>query len=575
MSAWLRIARLVLGVLLIVVGVALVGAPFASLTVLLIGTVTGLLLLGIAELFDSDAARWQRASGLIWIAGAVAVLVWPGLTIAVLAIIVGISLVVAGVARIASGLRATTDARVAAILLGGASIVCGALALSWPDITVFVVAVVFGVRVALAGVVLAWSAVRGRYRVDEPGRSHPWWRTIGSIAALVVALALAGVSVTLHEASPTPDAFYEEPSDLDEVPDASGVLLRSDRFDRALPEGAMAWRILYTTTRDEGRPAVASALVIAPETRPSGRRPVVAWAHGTTGFAEGCAPSVLDDPFKAGATPALEEVIERGWVMVAPDYVGLGTEGPHPYLIGQGEGRSVLDAVVAARQLDELSLGGAVVWGHSQGGHAALWSGVLATEDYAPDADVVGVVAMAPASNLPGLVGNLDMVPGGPIFTSFVLSAYSEVYDDVEFREYIRPVAQVQMREIAQRCLAEPGALVSVVDSVLFGDTVFAKDPTTGPLGERLTENIPSGDIEVPVLVAQGEADPLVLPEAQQEYVDARCDEGYAVDYRTYPDEDHLSVVADDSDLIDDLLAWTQSRFDRVPVSESDDYCAG
>lgn len=71
-------------------------------------------------------------------------------------------------------------------------------------------------------------------------------------------------------------------------------------------------------------------------------------------------------------------------MIVATDYVGLGTAGPHPYLIGQGEARSLLDSVRAARQMPGLSLEPeTVIWGHSQGGHAALWAGTLAPT-YAP-----------------------------------------------------------------------------------------------------------------------------------------------------------------------------------------------
>ena len=37
------------------------------------------------------------------------------------------------------------------------------------------------------------------------------------------------------------------------------------------------------------------------------------------------------------------------------DYQGLGTPGPHPYLIGTAEGRSVVDIVAAGRELYPLS----------------------------------------------------------------------------------------------------------------------------------------------------------------------------------------------------------------------------
>jgi pimeloyl-ACP methyl ester carboxylesterase len=105
-------------------------------------------------------------------------------------------------------------------------------------------------------------------------------------------------------------------------------------------------------------------------------------------------------------------------VVSVRDYVGLGVDAPHPYLIGQPEGRSVLDAVRAAHQLDGVELEDrTVVWGHSQGGHAALWAGALAPT-YAPDVNVIGVAALAPASDLLGLVDNLATITGGTIFAA-------------------------------------------------------------------------------------------------------------------------------------------------------------
>jgi hypothetical protein len=83
----------------------------------------------------------------------------------------------------------------------------------------------------------------------------------------------------------------------------------------------------------------------------------------------------------------------------------------------------------------------------------------------------------------------------------------------------------------ASRCLSEPGTLVSVVSSLLFDKSVLNKDPATGPLGARLEENTPTGPIDVPLLVAQGEIDNLILPTMQAEYVQQRCDRGGDVDY--------------------------------------------
>ena len=95
------------------------------------------------------------------------------------------------------------------------------------------------------------------------------------------------------------------------------------------PVGMQAWRVRYWTTSDRGAPIRVTGMVIAPRgSRPAAARPVLAWAHGTWGVVERCAPS-LNRPFFTG-TPGLNEALRRGYTVVAPDYPGLGSPMPHP-----------------------------------------------------------------------------------------------------------------------------------------------------------------------------------------------------------------------------------------------------
>lgn len=129
------------------------------------------------------------------------------------------------------------------------------------------------------------------------------------------------------------------------------------------------------------------------------------------------------------------------------------------------------------------------------------------------------------------------------------------------------PTAQVQLHEMAARCLAEPEVFVSIVSSLLFDKSFWATDPTTGPLGARLQQNIPSGPIPAPLFLGQGETDPLVLPSAQKQYVQQRCASGGGpVLYKTYAGRDHVGVVQPDSPLIPDLIQWTQDRLAGKPA---------
>jgi len=383
------------------------------------------------------------------------------------------------------------------------------------------------------------------------------------VLALATALVIAFVGVRLSTTA-IPDAFYTPPAD---VPAEPGVLLRAEPFTRSVPVGAHAWRILYTTTGLGGAPAVASGLVVEPDG--PGPHPVIGWTHGTTGVATGCAPSLLPEPFVSGAMPDLHEALAAGWAVVATDYVGLGTAGDHEYVVGEPAARAELDALRAAHAIDGIALADeTVLWGHSQGGHAALWTAGLAAE-YAPELDLLGVAAMAPAANLPALLASFSGASMSLLFGAFVLSGYAAAYPDVTVAEYVEPSARIVVDEVARRCLVDPATLVSAVQVAFSGGPVWSADPATGPLAARADENVPRLPIAFPVLLAQGLADPLIAPAAQQAYVDERCASGQAIDYRTYPGRDHMGVVTGDSPLLPELMAWTKDRFAGVPGASS------
>ena len=561
---------LLFGALCALFGAVVIFRPFTSLAALIVLVSIGMIATGVASFGNARAGEWlPRLAGAAWIALGVAVVAWPELSTRGLALSVGVALIVAGVIDVAQGLRGTTDERIAAAIGGAASATFGVLALAWPDVTLLVVAIVFGARMVVFGLRLAWTAFRDRDGVDRaadvaPGRVRRVGHILVAIVALVAAIGLGSLSANLRDGQPVVDAFYTAP---DDGADHAGVLLRSEPYTRDIPDDARAWRILYTTTRDDGDPALASGIVVIPAQPGIEPIPVIAWAHGTTGIARPCAPSILDSGIGAGAFYAMDAVIDQGWALVATDYIGLGTEGPHPYLIGQGEGRSVLDAVRAARQLDDESLANqTVVWGHSQGGHAALWTGQIAPS-YAPDVPLAGVAALAPASDLLGLVDSLSTMTGGSIFATYVLSAYIDAYPDINIHDYVRPTAQTAFTAIAGRCLAEPSVFASIITSITTGMSMFTTtDLASGAIHPRLQQNSPTGPIEAPLLIAQGASDSLIAPDVQRAYVDGLCASGQQVDYRVYPGRNHVPLVEPDSTLIPDLIEWTIARFAGDPA---------
>lgn len=388
-------------------------------------------------------------------------------------------------------------------------------------------------------------------------------RLVGLAIKLMVLLLIVTAVAWIATRPATPDAFYNHALPQDA---ALGTLLKSEPFTNAVPSGAKGWRILYVTTRG-GKRALASAIVVLPEGS-GAARPVIAWAHGTTGIVDGCAPSVLDKPFDN--VPDVNAIVREGWAYVGTDYSGLGTGGGHAYLVGADAARAVLDSVRAARQLKDTNLADrVVVWGHSQGGNSALWTGMRAIE-FAPELELIGVAALAPASDLKGLVQASKSSMFGKIVSSYVITAYAQAYQDVKVDDYIGPGPRVIAGDMAKRCVAGYQTLFSVLETYLLpAEGIFRKDPTSGPLGTRLGENTPTDIVPSPLLIAQGEIDDLVLPEVQKRFVSARCSAGQRIDFRTYPGRDHVSVVAPDSPLVPELILWTRERFEGKPAKNS------
>jgi acetyl esterase/lipase len=385
-------------------------------------------------------------------------------------------------------------------------------------------------------------------------------RTIVRWTLFLAVIAAAGIIALWTASRPAqPDAFYDPPA---QKPGEPGALLRSEPYTKDLPAGARGWRILYTTKRGNS-PAVASAVVVTSTQTTAAARPVIAWAHGTTGIVPGCAPSVTA-PF--ANVPAMDKLIAENWVYVATDYAGLGTSGGHAYLVGEDAARAVLDAIRAARRLEGLTLDNrAVVWGHSQGGNAALWTGIRA-DDYAPDVSIAGVAALAPASDLPSLLKASQGTMFGKIVSSYLIHAYAAAYPDVGITVYVSARMRPFVSDIAARCSGGWPTMVSAMETKLLPSTgIFTRDPASGPLGDRLRQNTPATGIVAPVLIAQGGEDDLMPASLQYRYVAARCAAGQPIDYRLYRGRDHVSLVTNHPALDGDLIAWTRDRFAGAP----------
>src|SRR5215210_582911 len=220
----------------------------------------------------------------------------------------------------------------------------------------------------------------------------------GMIAPLACALLLVGtvVACSLPAAAVADD--HPKP----------GTVVSSEPMALAANLDAVATgkRITYASTDPSGNPIVVSGVVLSPrrhilQLHPQNAGKIVAWAHGTMGLADQCAPSRtdhLDLPGFDDYSATVASYLSEGWTVTATDYPGLGTPGLHPYVVGNSEGRSVIDSVRAARKLGPDLSDRWVVSGHSQGGQAAIFASELA-DSYGKGLHLRGTIALAPASN--------------------------------------------------------------------------------------------------------------------------------------------------------------------------------
>jgi Secretory lipase len=372
-----------------------------------------------------------------------------------------------------------------------------------------------------------------------------------SLLAVVAAACGQGTAV-----GPAPVVdFYGIPSPLAEG--TPGEIIRTERV--AAPRGAVAWRVLYHSRSVQGDDIAVSGLVVAPDkTPPPGGFPVIAYAHGTTGIADRCAPSKEAVPLGSEKAPVvslpLPSFWTSGYVVAATDYEGLGTPGRHPYLVGVSEGRGVLDSVRAARAIaDAHASGPPLALGISQGGHAALFAAELAAS-YAPDVRLAGVVALAPASELVDAVGVAAADPSLGGFAVAVGAGLAAAYPEARLEDVFTPAALAKLDVVDRVCMQD----VFTAYREPIEDIVRLDALTQAPWPRLLEENSPGRTaVGMPVFVGQGTADTIVAPKLTDALVARMCGLGDSVSYRRYADTGHGAVM---ESARDDVTTWLTAR---------------
>jgi len=326
---------------------------------------------------------------------------------------------------------------------------------------------------------------------------------------------------------------------------------------------ARAWRIRYRSTTATGRPAVVSGMVLVPAAPSPGTRPLVAYAPGTQGWGDQCAPSRMIPAGSFGELAAVNGLLARGWAVVVTDYPGLGTPGPHRYNVGIAEGLAVLDALRAAVRLPPAGLdpsAPAAVAGYSQGGGAAGWAAQLQPV-YAPSLPLVGVAAGGTPADLRAVATQIN----GSFWFAFLAGTaigFDAAYPFLDLDRYLTAEGEAAARELSRLCLAD--GLLRFAGRRIEDYTVGGINPMDRPAWRLVLRLNDLGAVPpaVPLLQFHGRADQIIPWEVEEALHRRWCALGVTTQLNGY-DGDHVQAAFLAQA---DVVRWLEDRFAGRPA---------
>ena len=423
------------------------------------------------------------------------------------------------------------------------------------------------------------------------------------IAALLGAAALGLGPATQVAARPGVylPRFYVNTATLSPQGQPLGKVLASEPAVSTVP-GSKAWRIAYVSSDGADRRTVVTAVIAVPTApAPAGGRRLVAWAHGTTGTARRCGPSQLPEPaqplnqvllpsgtsFNDFGLPAMDALINKGYVIVATDYQGLGGPGDHQYAQTVSNGRDVINALRAARDFKPAQAGErAIVYGWSQGGGATIGAAgqkaYATSKDGVAPIDILGFVAMAPQDigiQMPGgitteaeaskLIEALNNQFSNNVFnfTHLVMMYWGLAAAEPKLKlgDLLTPQATGQIDALMQRkCIHELSASFSYSYGNTYKQMLKATPSNALAWVKALQNQSPGLKPMAPVVIYWGNQDDVVPPVMHKLYVEAACKQGAVISRNELPGNNtHFSTPAASEPF---YLQWMDDRFNGKPL---------
>jgi len=354
-----------------------------------------------------------------------------------------------------------------------------------------------------------------------------------------------------------------------------------------LPKHGTKSRLVRYQTQDRGKLVDATTTVTYPDVSEAKTFPIMLLLHGTAGFTDACAPSsgVADDTlggFTDEQALLLSIFASLGYIVVAPDYIGLKSMGAptgflHPYLVGEPTAIASLDSIRAARKLlatSNVTPGQVVVVGGSQGGHAAAFVNRFAPH-YAPDISIKGSVWDVPPTDLIGHAAlALATWRKATANTIAITTTFSDWYGSVPGglgSALKAPYVTTVPAALAGGCSpgdAFAGASLETVFTPAFrtaGVAKFAGDAWKCFLDENSlsTTSVPKVD-SVPSLFLLGENDDLVDPAVERASFTKLCSQGHVLQYLECQGASHTKPL---SWAFDQWIDFLEARLAGTPLT--------
>nr|WP_245551687.1 lipase family protein [Gordonia hirsuta] len=339
------------------------------------------------------------------------------------------------------------------------------------------------------------------------------------------------------------------------IPARAGTLMAQVPLASSLtlPAAGDAYRVQFSSRNQHGKMASSTGAVFLPKGQaPAGGWPVISWAHGTVGIADQCTPSA--HPRSARDIEYLGHWLEQGYAVVASDYVGLGTPGLMAYLNGKTAAHSIVDVVVASRQLQlpagaKLAKRWAII-GQSQGAAAALNGARYATEfSRGRGLDYRGVVATGIPANLENLYQLMGpavpptKLPGAlNAYTGFILAGLNNTRPDLHLTRVLTPRGKQRIKQAVTTCYPQFRQQLTGEDIRTWFSAPLMSIPGL-PEAMRQYMQTPYKGYDRPIFLGQGLRDVDVpAPSALSLYLQMKAN-NQPVTLHVYPDDDHSSAV--------------------------------